>query len=32
LPDNARPPLEMNADLMKQFIPAMQQHYVNEAK
>jgi aminobenzoyl-glutamate utilization protein B len=28
LPDDARPPLDMNAELMRQFIPLMQPHYV----
>lgn len=32
LPADAKPPLEMNAELMQQFIPAMQSHYVEEAK
>jgi hypothetical protein len=32
LPDDARPPLDLNAELMKQFIPLMQAHYVEEAK
>jgi len=32
LPDNAVPPLDMNAELMKQFIPRMQSHYVEEVK
>jgi hypothetical protein len=32
LPDDAKPPLDMNAELMKQFIPFMQAHYVEEGK
>jgi aminobenzoyl-glutamate utilization protein B len=32
LPDDAKPPLEMNAALMQQFIPAMQPHYVEQDK
>jgi aminobenzoyl-glutamate utilization protein B len=32
LPDDAKPPLDMNAELMKQFIPLMQAHYVEEGK
>ena len=32
LPDDAKPPLDMNAELMRQFIPFMQAHYVEEAK
>jgi aminobenzoyl-glutamate utilization protein B len=32
LPADARPPLEINAELMKQFLPAMQPHYVEEPK
>ena len=32
LPDNAVPPLDMNAELMKQFIPLMQPHYVEDVK
>jgi aminobenzoyl-glutamate utilization protein B len=32
LPEDARPPLEMNAELMTQFIPRMQGHYVEDAK
>lgn len=32
LPDDARPPLDMNAELMKQFIPSMQRHYVEDFK
>jgi aminobenzoyl-glutamate utilization protein B len=32
LPADAKPPLDLNAELMKQFIPLMQPHYVEEAK
>jgi aminobenzoyl-glutamate utilization protein B len=32
LPPDAQPPLDLNADLMKQFISAMQKHYVEEPK
>src|SRR5262245_25072195 len=32
LPDDAKPPLDMNAELMKQFIPLMRAHYVEDAK
>lgn len=32
LPDDAKPPLEMNVELMKQFVPLMQPHYVDSAK
>jgi hypothetical protein len=32
LPDNAEPPLDMNAELMRQFIPLLQSHYVEDAK
>jgi aminobenzoyl-glutamate utilization protein B len=32
LPADARPPLDMNADLMKQFIPLLQSHYVEDAR
>jgi aminobenzoyl-glutamate utilization protein B len=32
LPADAKPPLDMNAELMKQFIPLMQAHYVEEGK
>jgi aminobenzoyl-glutamate utilization protein B len=32
LPEDAKPPLDMNADLMKQFIPLMQSHYVEDAR
>ena len=30
LPEDAKPPLDINADLMKQFIPLMQRFYVEE--
>jgi aminobenzoyl-glutamate utilization protein B len=32
LPENAAPPLNMNAELMKQFVPLMQRHYVEDMK
>ena len=32
LPENAQPPLDMNAELMKQFVPLMQRHYVEDMK
>jgi aminobenzoyl-glutamate utilization protein B len=32
LPENAQPPLDMNAELMQQFIPLMQRHYVEDMK
>jgi aminobenzoyl-glutamate utilization protein B len=32
LPADAKPPLDINADLMKQFAPLMQAHYVENAK
>src|SRR5262245_15989444 len=32
LPEDAKPPLDMNAELMKQFIPFMQPHYIEDGK
>jgi aminobenzoyl-glutamate utilization protein B len=32
LPENAEPPLDMNLELMKQFIPLMQPHYVEDER